>query len=164
MKQLINSIESSINNENWHAALLVALIIPDIAGKIEYPVSSSSKRYAMWFDKYVGDQYKAKIGPKKSEHIFLTGNDCYALRCAYLHEGITDITQQRARDVLDEFIFVVPPKGTMVHCNLIDKKLQLQVENFCNDIINGLIHWLIDIIDDPNKKSSLSSMIKIHKL
>jgi len=118
----------------------------------------------MWFDKYVGDQYKARIGPKMSEHIFLTGNDCYALRCAYLHEGITDITQQKARDVLDEFIFIVPPKGTVVHCNLIDKKLQLQVENFCNDIINGLIHWLIDIIDDPIKKSSLSSMIKIHKL
>jgi len=42
MKQLITSIESSIKNENWHAAILVALTLPDIAGKIEYPISSSS--------------------------------------------------------------------------------------------------------------------------
>ncbi len=164
MRQLINSIESSIRNENWHAALLVTLTLPDIAGKIENPTYCSSKRYAMWFDKYVGDLYKSKMGPQKIEHTFLSGNDCYALRCSYLHEGITDITQQKARDVLDEFIFVVPPKGAIVHCNQMDNKLQLQVENFCNDIINGLIHWLLDIIDDPTKQAALSSLIKIHKL
>ena len=160
MKQLINSIK----NENWHAALIVALTLPDIAGKIEYPISCSSKRYATWFDKYVRDQYKGRLGPNRTEHTFLSGNDCYALRCAYLHEGITDITQQKARDVLDEFIFVVPPKGSIVHCNQFDNKLQLQVENFCNDIINGLSQWLIDIMDDPIKQAALSSLIKIHKL
>lgn len=45
------------------------------------------KRYADWFDKYVGHRYKSKIGAHQEEHTFLTGNDCYALRCSYLHEG-----------------------------------------------------------------------------
>ncbi|MBA7504750.1 hypothetical protein ES706_03404 [subsurface metagenome] len=113
MKQLIDSVESSIKAENWYAALILTLTLPDIAGKIDNPNSASNSRYAAWFDKYVGEKYKAKIGADKVEHIFLSGNDCYALRCSFLHEGKSEIVHQRARNVLDDFEFVVPPKGSI---------------------------------------------------
>ncbi|MGD0754892.1 MAG: hypothetical protein ABR927_07505 [Bacteroidales bacterium] len=77
MKHLIDSVESSIKIGNWYSALTLTLTLPDIAGKVDYPISSSNKRYSAWFDKYLGDKYKAKVGPKKEEHIFLSGNDCY---------------------------------------------------------------------------------------
>ena len=97
---------------------MVALTLPDIAGKIEYPISSSRVRYSSWFNKYVGERYKSRIGARNEEHTFLSGNDCYALRCAYLHEGVTDISGQKSRDVLDDFIFVALKEGSRVHCGL----------------------------------------------
>jgi len=164
MNKLINSLEVSIKAENWYSALIIALTLPDIAGKIEYPIATSGQRYANWFDKYVGHNYKAQIGSDKTEHTFLSGNDCYALRCSYLHEGITDITTQRAREILDDFIFVAPSKGLVIHCNQMNNKLQLQVDIFCNHIIEGLTKWLADISGDKTKQDALRKLIDIHQI
>lgn len=164
MIQLINSLESSLKNKNWHSALLVALTLPDIAGKIEYPISSSLKRYSSWFTKYVGDNYKYSLGAPNEEHVFLSGNDCYALRCAYLHEGTTNIRNQSAKDVIDDFIFVEPKEGLQVHCNQLNDRLQLQVDTFCTDIIRGLYKWNDDISRDPIKREKLKNLIQIHIL
>jgi hypothetical protein len=167
MQQLIDSIESSINAENWYAALILALTLPDIAGKIDNPDSGSNKRYADWFDKYVGDKYKSKIGASQVDHTFLSGNDCYALRCSFLHEGKSEITDQPARDILDDFVFVVPRKSFTIHCNQStdgSQKLQLQVDIFCVDIIKGLMQWLKDIENDSGKQSVLSTLLKIHQI
>ena len=38
--------------------------------------------------------------PDGAPHVFLHGEDCYALRCAVLHEGADDIVTQRARVAL----------------------------------------------------------------
>ena len=64
------------------------------------------------------------------EHVFLSGADCYALRCAFLHEGRDEITDQRAGEVLDAFAFVVPPAGSAIHSNQNNQTLQLQVDIF----------------------------------
>jgi hypothetical protein len=167
MKQLFDSVELAIRTENWYAALILALILPDIAGKIDNPDSDSNKRYADWFDKYVGDKYKLKIGPNHVEHTFLSGNDCYALRCSFLHEGKSEINDQHARDVLDDFVFVVPRKSFTIHCNQStdgSQKLQLQVDIFCVDIVKGLMQWLNDIEKDSGKQSALSTLLKIHQI
>jgi hypothetical protein len=152
MNELIQSVKLSLATGNWHGALITTLTLPDIAGKIDSKIPSSNERYAAWFDKYVGNNYKSKIGAQQVEHIFLSGNDCYALRCSYLHEGTSEITHQRARDVLEDFKFVSPPKSSKVHCNQLNTKLQLQVDIFCKDILDGISQWLIDIKNDPVKQ------------
>lgn len=164
MKQLIDSVESSLKTENWYAALITAITLPDIAGKITYPITASGKRYADWFNKYVGDKYKSQVGAKLIEHTFLSGNDCYALRCSFLHEGISDIRNQTARDVLEDFEFVTPPKSGRIHCNQSDTKLQLQIDLFCNDMLDGIREWLKDIEKDPIKQRALDALIKIHNI
>jgi len=164
MKQLIDSVESSLKERNWPAALNSTLTLPDIAGKISYPITASGKRYADWFDEYVGAKYKSEVGAGHNVHTFLSGKDCYALRCSLLHEGSSNIKEQSAKDVLDDFMFVAPPKSGSVHCNQFNQKLQLQVDIFCNDILRGLKQWIKDIDKDPVKQSNLRNLMKIHQI
>lgn len=165
MNDLIRALEECLNFSNWHAALFVALSLPDICGKIEKPlINSSQQRYADWFDKYVGyvgSNYKYNNSMPGQESIFLSGNDCYALRCAYLHEGVGDITMQSAREVVEKFQFIIAPPKMKIHCNMIDTKLQLQVDEFCKDVKNGINHWLNDIKNDSDKQSAISNLLTI---
>jgi hypothetical protein len=161
MKDLIESVRRSIQNKNWYGALTLTLILPDISGKIEYPGDSSGERYSRWFDKYVKLRYTSEVGATHQINVFLNGSDCYALRCSYLHEGISDISFQRSRDVLDDFQFVVPPEGWMIHCNKSNNKLQLQVDIFCTEIIDSIEIWLNDIEDDKVKMVEINNLLKI---
>lgn len=52
---LLEEIEKSIKNDLFFSALALALTIPDICGKAEYPFSKSNKfRYVAWYDAYLG--------------------------------------------------------------------------------------------------------------
>lgn len=146
----MSAINKSLESSNWLAALFVALSMPDICGKIESPNQSSPKRYAFWFDKYVGDKYIGYLGPQKEKHIFLSGNDCYALRCSLLHEGHDDISKQRAKEALEKFHFIEPQPNKFIHNNQYGNVLQLQIDVFCNDISNAVKKW--DIVTSCNQK------------
>ncbi len=157
MENFIKSLHKAIKNCNWYAALFIAISLPDICGKIEYPRKESSVRYADWFDKYL-----------KSYKGFLSGKDCYALRCALLHEGSADITNQKIREVLEYFVFL--PKGP--HCNLIkncviygknQSFLQLRVDTFTSDLANGVESWLQDIKDNEIIIKRCDETIKIYE-
>src|SRR5437868_5631970 len=165
MQYLIDSVESALRTENWYAALTLALTLPDIAGKIDYPTFGSNKRYAAWFEKYCGDRYKVEVGQETVEHFFfLNGNDCYALRCSFLHEGKSEILHQRARNVLEDFEFIVPPRGGLIHNNRKEDTLQLQVDIFCRDILDGIRQWLADINNDTQKQSELNTFLRIFRI
>lgn len=142
MKELIQAVEIALATRNWYGALAVALTLPDICGKIDAPTAGSRARYAQWFETYVGHKYVSYVGVDRQRHVFLSGDDCYALRCAYLHEGSDDITLQRARDALDRFRMVVSPPGSVFHNNRVNSKLQLDVAHFCRDILSGIHQWL----------------------
>jgi hypothetical protein len=161
MNYLIDSVIKSLQNKNWYAALTLTLTLPDICGKIEYPKIISSKRYSKWFDKYVKSKYTKEVGPAHKIRIFLNGKDCYALRCSYLNQGTSPIFFQKVRDVLDDFQFVVPPEGFLLHCNQVNKILQLQVEDFCTDIVDSVETWLHDIKDDQVKMGKINKLLKI---
>jgi hypothetical protein len=121
MERFLTSIERSIATENWYAAITLALTMPDICGWLEDQSKGSRQRYTEWFDKYLLQKYKKVI--VGSDITFLTGGDCYALRCSFLHEGAEDITRQRAREVLSRIIF----DFTGSHCAKINEVLLLDV-------------------------------------
>lgn len=157
MENILKSIENSLQNKNWYSALVLSLILPDICGKIEGNNKSSSERYPEWFDKYLGQKY----------YSFLSGSDCYALRCSFLHEGSSNIENQRAKDVLDHFVFV----SNGVHCNRFsncyfgDPKydgkdfLQLSIYHFCQDMIAATKRWL----NDKSVTKNLYGILEIHE-
>ncbi len=162
MEQFIDALEKSIADDNWYSSLFVALTLPDICGKIEYPDKSSSERYPEWFKKYLGPTYTSPVGPGMV-HTFLSGNDCYALRCALLHEGVEEIGEQRVQEVLDRFYFTEPPGSGTVHLNQIGNVLQLQVDKFVEELISGIRQWLVDIEGDEEKQDKLAKLMKVHR-
>jgi hypothetical protein len=162
VKELIEAIDKSVASGNWYGALFIAISLPDICGKIDNPTENSSRhRYATWFNKYIQPRYTSSVGPNGQELVFLSGNDCYALRCAYLHEGSDDTSRQRAREAADRFLFVVAPQGCIIHCNMIDTILQLQIDIFCEDIKQGVIAWVQDIQSDSAKLAATKSLLRI---
>ena len=162
MDDLIKALESSVANKNWYGSLFVALSVPDICGYLESPTERSQARYERWFEKYMLPKYSSCVGPSRTPHVFLLPSDCYALRCALLHEGRGDITEQLAREALDRFHFIEPPPSGLIHCNQINNVLQLQVDIFCNDVLSGLRKWLQDIQNVPNVEQRIGNILKVY--
>ena len=102
MENIIKAIQLSLQTENYTAALMISLTIPDICGKMEGK-TNSSKRYIEWFDKYMKEKYDG----------YLSAKDCYAIRCAVLHEASDDIIQHPKQEILEKFYFLT--RGA--HCN-----------------------------------------------
>jgi hypothetical protein len=162
MDDLIKALELSVANKNWYGSLFVALSVPDICGYLESPTTDSPTRYKRWFEKYMLPKYSRRIGGSSTPHIFLSPSDCYALRCALLHEGRGKITGKPAREVLDRFHFISPPPSGQIHCNQSNNILQLQVDIFCNDILSGLREWLQDIQKVSEVKQRIGNILKVY--
>jgi hypothetical protein len=161
MNNFIQSIEKSLETNNYYAALAVALSAPDICGWLLDPNFGSKNRYIAWFEKYLLEKYTREATERREEHIFLSGSDCYALRCAFLHEGRENITDQRAREVLESFQFVVPPNGWTVHKNQFNDTLQLQVDVFCRDVIDGITCFIEEIQSNPDAMARMNQSLII---
>lgn len=156
MNNIVKSVCQSIENKNWYAALFVALTLPDICVALEQGKTSGNK-YAEWFEDNLL-QYKR----------FLSGNDCYALRCALLHQGKDNISDQRMQEILEHYVFLT--EGS--HCNLVKdcvfngvKKsfLQLNVQKFCKDICVAVEAWLSSVSDNSDIQRRLKDTMEIHE-
>ena len=161
MQNFLNAIEKSLSTENWYAALTSSLILPDICGSLEDPEKRSGERYVAWFRKWVQPIYTKSLRADVGPHIFLSGDDCYALRCALLHQGEADISQQRAQKALESFRFLVPAPNHIVHCNQNGAQLELQVDRFCHDICRGVEGWLAQVETNQEIQKRISQLISI---
>jgi hypothetical protein len=141
MKRFTDSIRKSVECKNWYGALSMALMLPDICGRLEKPCMGSQARYIAWFQQWLELKYTGFLGPGREKHVFLCGEDCYALRCSYLHEGGNNIEEQRVRKALDDFHFIIPKSSHTVHMNQFNNSLQLQVDIFCIDVADAVDSW-----------------------
>ena len=116
MRHFVDSVRKSLSEKNYYAALLVALTLVDICGRLENPNSIVRDRYIDWFNQHLQNKFTRRVGSGPQEHVFLNGYDFYALRCAYLHQSEFEITSQKAQKVLENFIFIEPCLGS-VHMN-----------------------------------------------
>ena len=162
LDEVAHALELNISNRNWYGALFVALSLPDICGYLEDPSDTSRRRFEAWFGRYMQDKYQSPVGWDHGLHTFLSASDCYALRCALLHEGRDDIQNQRAREALERFHFCVPPPSGLVHCNQNGQVLQLQVDIFCRDVLKGVREWQSDIEGDADILTRANSLLRIH--
>ncbi|MFJ5886860.1 hypothetical protein [Streptomyces californicus] len=142
MEGFLDSLDQALREKNWYSALVMSLTLPDVCAKAAAPGKTSGKKYAAWFDEFVGSKYRRPVGAHKQMHTFLSGKDCYALRCALLHEGTAEIATQSAREVLDRFYFCTPgPQGNRWHQNQVGGALLLMVDEFAADILEAARSW-----------------------
>jgi hypothetical protein len=165
MRQLTDAVRRGIEQQNWYASLALALALPDICGFLEAPDVKSQPRYVAWCNRFLEPGYTHEVGANHEKHTFLYGEDCYALRCAFLHEGDDDVTRQKARKALDSFLFVEPPATGRIHCNQSNGKLQLQVDIFCRDVCDGVDQWTEDVLaSDREAQARTAHLLVIHSL
>lgn len=94
MIKLIKEIEQALESKLFRVALGMALTLPDICGKIEYPKEKVGERYKKWCDNYLKNQeFILEIDQDKDKNI-ISGEICYKLRCAYLHSGNTQLNEK----------------------------------------------------------------------
>ena len=158
VNHLIEAEEHLLRSSNWYAALIVALSLPDIAGWIDDPMQSSRSRYSDWFERFVCPYYTGWIDG--AEHVILSGDDCFALRCSLLQEERDIILPQGACDALARFQFIAPQQhDQLVHCTQVDNKVRLQVDVFCRDICKGIAVWLASIPrSDTDRRGRLAGL------
>lgn len=163
MKRFTDAINSAVKSENWLSSLSLSLTMPDICGRLENPAMKSGARYVSWFEKYLQHKYSALVGASRRHHVFLSGEDCFALRCSYLHEGADDISTQKIRKALDSFHFISPPKnGNIFHMNQANNKLQLQIDIFSSDIADAVDQWADSVKGDIAIQERMKNLIVVH--
>lgn len=147
--RIVKEIELAYKNGLYMSALSLALMLPDICGKAEYPEDGVGNRYKKWFNKYFGDIEKSPI----EEGIptpYLSGEVAYQLRCSVLHSGTTELELEKIKlesCKIDRFIintdFANSNRFTgnesVVFCVGIENKVQeriftLSLRDFCQKI------------------------------
>jgi hypothetical protein len=162
MNHLIVAVRAAVSSQNWYSALTLALTFPDICGYLENPSQGSTARAVAWFNANMAPRYTRTM-PGKFMHTFLSGEDCYALRCAFLHEGSMDISTQRIQQALDAFLFITPPPfGIISHMNQSGSRLLLQVDIFAEELCVGVELWLAAKASDTAITSRAQSLGRIY--
>lgn len=134
MRLLLSQIQAALSFNLYYVSLYAALAVPDICGAIDADDGLATRAsYSAWFDRFVAPKYVILGRPS------LTGQDCYYFRCSLLHQG----SAQNPKSRFSRIIFVEPTVGNVVmHNNIMDDALNIDVRLFCCDIVDGALLWL----------------------
>jgi len=123
---------------------------------MEYQGEASSARYVKWFNANLSGLYRRNMGG--GWVIFLSGMDCYALRCSYLHQGSDDITSQKKRETLEQFHF------TTMNAHRVRVEggvLLLNVYEFCREMSDAVDAWSTARATDPAISAQMAELLTI---
>lgn len=140
LREFLRQIQGAVGVQLYYLALMGALAVPDICGALESENGEAdSSKYKKWFDEYLAPQYKTE------DTVFLTADDCWRFRCSMLHQGCTS----HSRSTYSRIVFTEPNMdGNISHRNVIRVNplgvtvLQLQVDEFCKEVIDAAMEWL----------------------
>lgn len=170
MQQYLDSIKLSLISNNHFGAIAMALTLPDICASIDDVNNSSNcEKYCIWFDKYLAEYYtkffRDELKAKDVTNIVFLAKECYAARCSFLHQGIQRIEHQRVlknseHPTVSSVSFISLDHGKYLRNGDI---LFLDVDFFCENIINAVETWMKDISSDRHKMKKIAAMPIIHK-
>ena len=120
-------IEKARDARCFFAELTLALTIPSVCSRYGLTVEelkrqNESIRYPMWYDQYVYPYFQ-----------ILTGKECYAVRCAILHNGDIDIYSQpimHRENQQHNYRLMIPDYGSNF-CLRYEENQQLHDRPFC---------------------------------
>lgn len=160
LEKIINSLEAALEKENWYGALIIGLTLPDICSKIVSPQISTNKRYPQWFTDFMDTNYRSH----------LSWRDCYALRCAFLHEWNSITERQSIKEVVDKFYFIWDGSHLNSFRNIHAKSIDdgknvcvLSVKHFCKDIQKWVERWLEKYKDNERIRAWLEEILNINE-
>lgn len=163
VKHLTDSVHMSLREKNWYGALALSLTLPDICARLINPGSRDRHGYIKWVTENLQPKYTSRVGADRTEVVFLSGKDCYALRCAMLHQGLDDVSSHNVREAVDHFLFYEPTPGLSIHRNQEGRALQLDVAEFCSDMCNAVDGWVSKARHDQSIAPRLANLMSIKR-
>lgn len=140
INKIISDCEQALNSGLYFAALALALTLPDICGKAEYPNASNKKRYVDWYDEHVALEHKhPKIREDSEELPYASGEVIYALRCSVLHQGTPGIDSDKCNIARFRLIWEKEPPQYLWSSSGIaveERQLDLPIRTICQTILN----------------------------
>lgn len=100
VRKIIASVRDAVSKECWIPALVTALTIPDLLGRVETSGSNNvsvGKRYKAWFTEHVEHRYADHHGwgtDYRALKPYFNADMCYDLRCMVLHQGNSRIKHE----------------------------------------------------------------------
>ena len=162
LHRYLADIHHAMNAGAFYSALALSIAIPDVCGSIEYPDEKGvGKRYRDWFDLscYMLQSY-------------LSAEDCYAIRCSYLHQGIDEFggpSAIAARLTHIEFTVGMAAGGWSLSYlpsaqgPQAKGAVRIPVEDFCRDMTTSANGWWKSRSSDPRVASALARLIEFHQ-
>jgi hypothetical protein len=152
MDELLSQLEESIDHGQYYLALFVSLTIPDICGALgSIDGKATGPRYKEWFDQYVAPKYNS----------YLDGSSCYAFRCSALHQGYARHKNLKYSRII--FLDPISSSGVMMHNNILNGALNIDVKHFCKDIVAGAQQWLSDMASNADFHRNYADFLKRYK-
>ncbi|MBQ8814612.1 MAG: hypothetical protein IJZ85_08975 [Lachnospiraceae bacterium] len=115
IEKLIEEIDNALLHDLYFAAMSLALALPDICGRAEYPNANVTTRYILWYNEYIGQYEQCSCDAcRKAQMPYLSGEVIYNLRNSFLHQGTPNIDSSKIKDSankLDEFTLVFEKKN-----------------------------------------------------
>lgn len=91
VQKILKDIKVALDHDLYYVALISALTLPDICGKVAFPNEGVGKRYIDWYNQEIG-YYERNPNPQIQEKMpCLSGEVMYSLRCSLLHSGIPNV-------------------------------------------------------------------------
>lgn len=151
VRELLDQVEHAIDRGDYFLALFGTLSLPSICGALESQDGEDRDgRYANWFDTWVGQKY----------HGSFTGDQCYYFRCAMLHQG----RATHPKLGYDRVLFLEPAfatkAGLVLHDNVLNGALNLDVGIFCRDVVEAVKAWLVSAERTPNYQRNFERAFK----
>ena len=143
-EQIIKEINICLEHECFMSALGMALTLPDICGKAEYPTDGVTKRYIKWTNEYIS-AYEKDDSPYGIDMPYLSGEILYNLRNTFLHQGNPNIDSSKVKNSrckVDEFNLVIGSTfsgdTSSVHYGanqqVIYRRLDINIVNLCTKL------------------------------
>ncbi len=144
LEQIVSEINKTLDSNFYLAALSLALTLPDICGKAEYPSESVTKRYIKWYNEHVG-VYEQPTSKYDEDMPYLSGEVIYNLRNSFLHQGTPNIAKNEIKDLkcrIDKFELIccdnymgdtscVSYSGAISDGNIVNRSYTMNVRLLC---------------------------------
>jgi hypothetical protein len=151
MRDFFDQIAAAVDARLYYVSLMCALAIPDVCGGMEAEDGQATKaRYIDWFDRHVSP---GNAG-------VLSGEDCWFLRCAMLHQG----SLRHPRGTYERVVFLEPgtAPGVILHNNVIMDALNIDVSIFCREVIEAGRAWLTETEESDTYRRNFDRFLKRH--
>jgi hypothetical protein len=156
----LRDILRAVDNRSPFCAIALTLALPDICGSIEYPQMNGAgqvgARYRRWCDEW-------------ARMVVLSGADCYALRCAYLHSGLDEFSGPAARSaIFNRVEFTSGTVGGVWDSRAIPAgaghKARIPHEMLCRDMTRSAEGWRRARADDSRVAEAIAGLMRIQEV